>query len=112
MKEILEKPLKVEGATASQAGAGPSYPPIERRSSTFDPKVLQRVLDGGLLSCHGLLLGARQRAALLQRGQLGQSILQGGLVSGDLLKFGVGGLLPGLLPRARPALGVCRLRDQ
>jgi acyl-CoA oxidase len=46
MKEILEKPLKVEGATASQAGAGPSYPPIERRSSTFDPKVLQRVLDG------------------------------------------------------------------
>ena len=44
MKEILEKPLTVEGATVSQKGAG--YPPIERRSSTFDPKVLQRVLDG------------------------------------------------------------------
>ncbi|MBV8417017.1 MAG: acyl-CoA dehydrogenase family protein, partial [Verrucomicrobia bacterium] len=44
MKEILEKPPTVEGATGPQKGAG--YPPIERRSSTFDPKVLQRVLDG------------------------------------------------------------------
>jgi acyl-CoA oxidase len=44
MKETLEKPLKVEGTTAPQKGLG--YPPIERRPSTFDPKVLQRVLDG------------------------------------------------------------------
>jgi acyl-CoA oxidase len=45
-KEILEKPLKVEGTTAPRKGAEPSYPPIERRPPTFDPKVLQRVLDG------------------------------------------------------------------
>ena len=45
MKEMLEKPLPVNKATPATV-AGPTYPPIERRAATFDPKVLQRLLDG------------------------------------------------------------------
>jgi acyl-CoA oxidase len=44
MKEMLEKPLPVNKPT--EAVAGLTYPPIERRAGTFDPKVLQRLLDG------------------------------------------------------------------
>ena len=45
MKEMLEKPLPVN-KTAPATFAGPAYPPIERRAATFDPKALQRLLDG------------------------------------------------------------------
>jgi acyl-CoA oxidase len=44
MKEILEKPLPVD-KTTPETFVG-TYPPIERRAATFDPKVLQRFLDG------------------------------------------------------------------
>ncbi len=45
MKEMLEKPLPVN-KTTPEAVAGAIYPPIERRAATFDPKALQRLLDG------------------------------------------------------------------
>jgi len=45
MKEMLEKPLPVNKETPATV-AGPTYPPIERRAATFDPKVLQCLLDG------------------------------------------------------------------
>ncbi len=42
MKEMLEKPLPVNKTTPSTFAG----PPIERRAATFDPKALQRLLDG------------------------------------------------------------------
>lgn len=45
MKEMLEKPLPANKTTPATV-AGPTYPPIERRAATFDPKALQRLLDG------------------------------------------------------------------
>ncbi len=47
MKEMLETPGKVDGAQSAIGENGDSiYPPIERKPATFDPKALQRVLDG------------------------------------------------------------------
>jgi len=46
MKEILEKPFAADGRPASAATAGQIYPTIERNAATFDPKVLQLLLDG------------------------------------------------------------------
>ena len=46
MKETLEKPSAVEERSAPVSIAVRSYPPIERKPATFDPKVLQRLLDG------------------------------------------------------------------
>jgi acyl-CoA oxidase len=46
MKELLEKPLAVDAGLAAAAIAGRIYPPIERKAGTFDPKVLQLLLDG------------------------------------------------------------------
>ena len=45
MKEMLEKPLPVNKQLPRQSQE-PTYPPIERRAATFDPKALQRLLDG------------------------------------------------------------------
>jgi acyl-CoA oxidase len=47
MKEMIEKPATVDGAPAAVRAAGDQiYPPIERNPATFDPKILQRLLDG------------------------------------------------------------------
>ena len=46
MKELLEKPSAADGGSAAIAVAGQRYPPIERKAATFDPKVLQLLLDG------------------------------------------------------------------
>jgi acyl-CoA oxidase len=45
MKEMLEKSLPVNSSTPP-AGAGGTYPPIERRVATFGAQSLQRLLDG------------------------------------------------------------------
>jgi acyl-CoA oxidase len=45
MKEMLEKPLPVIKA-GKEMVAGQTYPPIERRTATFEPTALQRLLDG------------------------------------------------------------------
>src|ERR1700756_4812027 len=42
---MLEKPLP-DNKTTPSILTGPAYPPIERRAATFDPKALQRLLDG------------------------------------------------------------------
>jgi acyl-CoA oxidase len=46
MKELLEKPSPAAGGSAATAVAGQRYPPIERKAATFDPKILQLLLDG------------------------------------------------------------------
>jgi acyl-CoA oxidase len=46
IKETAEKPFAVEERPAPVSIAARSYPPIERKPATFDPKVLQRLLDG------------------------------------------------------------------
>jgi acyl-CoA oxidase len=46
MKELLEKPSPAAGGSAATAVAGKRYPPIERKAATFDPKILQLLLDG------------------------------------------------------------------
>ena len=47
MKQMLEKPANVDGARSAVGAVGePIYPPIERKAATFDPKVLQHLLDG------------------------------------------------------------------
>jgi acyl-CoA oxidase len=46
MKEMLEKPLAVDEGPSPASGAGRTYPPIERKAATFDPKILQLLLDG------------------------------------------------------------------
>jgi acyl-CoA oxidase len=43
---MLEKLLAVEEKAAPAPVAGWTYPPIERKAATFDPKVLQLLLDG------------------------------------------------------------------
>ena len=43
---MLEKSLAVDDRPAPTAMAGGDYPPIERKIATFDPKVLQLLLDG------------------------------------------------------------------
>jgi acyl-CoA oxidase len=43
---MLEKLLAVEEKAAPAPIAGRAYPPIERKAATFDPKVLQLLLDG------------------------------------------------------------------
>jgi acyl-CoA oxidase len=44
--EMLEKPLAVDEGPSPASIAGRIYPPIERKAATFDPKVLQLLLDG------------------------------------------------------------------
>jgi acyl-CoA oxidase len=46
MKEMLEKPLSVDERPAPALAAGQTYPPIERKPASFDPKLLQLLLDG------------------------------------------------------------------
>jgi acyl-CoA oxidase len=46
MKELLEKPSAANCGSAATAVAGQRYPPIERKAATFDPKILQLLLDG------------------------------------------------------------------
>jgi len=46
MKETLEKPLAVEERPAPASVVGPTYPPIERKAVSFDPKALELLLDG------------------------------------------------------------------
>jgi acyl-CoA oxidase len=46
MKELLEKPSAADDGSAATTVAGQRYPPIERKAATFDPKVLQLLLDG------------------------------------------------------------------
>src|SRR5277367_3641801 len=47
MKEMIEKPAPVDGATTAVRSVDDQiYPPIERIPATFDPTVLQRLLDG------------------------------------------------------------------
>ena len=46
MKEMLEKPLPVDEEQAPASVAARTYPPIERKPATFEPKVLQLLLDG------------------------------------------------------------------
>jgi acyl-CoA oxidase len=46
MKELLEKPSAPDGGSAATVVAGQRYPAIERKAATFDPKVLQLLLDG------------------------------------------------------------------
>jgi len=43
---VLEKSSTMDDRPAPAAIAGSDYPPIERKAATFDPKVLQLVLDG------------------------------------------------------------------
>ena len=46
MKVVLEKSLTMDDRPGPAAIAGRDYPPIERKTATFDPKVLQLLLDG------------------------------------------------------------------
>jgi acyl-CoA oxidase len=46
MKELLETPSVMDGGSTAAAIAGRHYPPIERKTATFDPKILQLLLDG------------------------------------------------------------------
>jgi len=46
MKEMLVKPLAVRERPTPASIAGQIYAPIERKAATFDPKVLQLLLDG------------------------------------------------------------------
>jgi acyl-CoA oxidase len=46
MKEMLAKPLAVRGRPTPAWLAERIYAPIERKAATFDPKVLQLLLDG------------------------------------------------------------------
>jgi acyl-CoA oxidase len=46
MKEMLEKALAVDEKPAPTSITGRTYPPIERKPATFDPKVLQLLFDG------------------------------------------------------------------
>jgi acyl-CoA oxidase len=46
IKEMLEKPLDIDERPAPASIAGQTYPPIERKAASFDPKVLQLLLDG------------------------------------------------------------------
>jgi acyl-CoA oxidase len=48
MKEMVEKPLSVDEGPAPVWAAGQTYlyPPIERKPATFEPKLLQSLLDG------------------------------------------------------------------
>ena len=46
MKEVLEKSSTMDDRPGRAAIAGRDYPPIERKTATFDPKVLQLLLDG------------------------------------------------------------------
>jgi acyl-CoA oxidase len=46
LKEVLEKSLTMDDRPGPAAIAGRDYPPIERKTATFDPKVLQLLLDG------------------------------------------------------------------
>ncbi len=46
MKELLENSSTADGASAATAINGRHFPPIERKVATFDPKVLQLLLDG------------------------------------------------------------------
>ena len=46
MKEVLEKSSTMDDRPGPAAIAGRDYPPIERKTATFDPKVLQLLLDG------------------------------------------------------------------
>jgi acyl-CoA oxidase len=46
MKETLVKPLAVRGRPTPASMAERIYAPIERKAATFDPKVLQLLLDG------------------------------------------------------------------
>ena len=43
---MLEKPLAVDERPTPALIAGWTYPPIERKAATFDPRVLQLLLDG------------------------------------------------------------------
>jgi acyl-CoA oxidase len=43
---VLEKSSTMDGRSGPAAIAGRDYPPIERKTATFDPKVLQLLLDG------------------------------------------------------------------
>jgi acyl-CoA oxidase len=46
MKEMLEKPLSVDERPPVVWAAGQTYPPIERKPASFEPKLLQLLLDG------------------------------------------------------------------
>ncbi|MBV9299082.1 MAG: acyl-CoA dehydrogenase family protein [Verrucomicrobia bacterium] len=46
MKEMLEKPLAVGKGPTAALTIERTYPPVERNAETFDPKVLQSLLDG------------------------------------------------------------------
>jgi acyl-CoA oxidase len=46
MKEMLEKPVSLDERPALALTPGRTYPPIERKPATFDPKLLQSLLDG------------------------------------------------------------------
>jgi acyl-CoA oxidase len=46
IKETLKNPLAVDQKPIPPSVAGAAYPPIERKPATFDPKVLQLLLDG------------------------------------------------------------------
>jgi acyl-CoA oxidase len=46
MKEVIEKPLAADKKPTPALIAETTYPRIERKAATFDPKVLQFLLDG------------------------------------------------------------------
>ena len=46
MKEMPEKPLSVDQRPALVWAGGQTFPPIERKPASFDPKILQLLLDG------------------------------------------------------------------
>ncbi len=46
MKEALEKLLVIDERSTSASTAARSYPPIERKDPTFEPRLLQLLLDG------------------------------------------------------------------
>jgi acyl-CoA oxidase len=46
MKDMLEKPLSVDATPPPVWAAEQTYPPIERKPATFEPKLLQSLLDG------------------------------------------------------------------
>jgi acyl-CoA oxidase len=46
LKETLEKSSTMDDRPGPAAIAGHDYPPIERKTATFDPKILQLLLDG------------------------------------------------------------------